>query len=583
MPEPFRLQPSVRRASFVCSLLISFFIGLGAAAPVHAAWLQICPGWHPDARQNPVRITSAAGAPLTAFISHSATQDPCERFAIDLPADGVTGLHFISAKLAASLGSRFSLSARREGQQVVISDIAPDTPSRAERPTPFPLPLGSNLLLSLRASVFGAESRAEVSLKDGQLHLQCRAGSQPAGIRLDSGAYLPLARIQLQMSGSGSGTFEILAANATQAGSGAASHLGNLQARTQPELHSWKWSPAGDPAGWRHWTIACPQGAGNLRLHNLQLVPQERALPSRSTWVWQADEWQQTPDRVLMSARQYGLGSLFITIPQDAGSVRHPARLAAFIRRAHASGLAVWGVDGDPAMVLPEERQATLARARAYARFNRSMPPEARLTGVQFDVEPYLLPGRELSDAQSDQQYLALIQALHRTLQASASHRNPELALEMVVPFWWAGRTALLTALAPSLRGLVVMNYRTSQEDIYRLAVPFLDWGERHGKSVRIALEAGPIAPETRQRYELAEAGEMWQVHEGGRHFLLTLDQPLKNPGGATFRLANTYILDGSATTFRGDIPALLRQLPLLEQTFSAWPSFIGMALHEIP
>lgn len=583
MPQSSKHQPFVWRATFAGSLAIGFLICCAAAGPVHAAWLQICPGWHPDAHQNPVRMTMTEGAPLTAFISHSATPNLCERFAIDLPADSVTGLHPISAELAASLGNRFSLSARREGQQVVISDLAPDTPSPAERPITFPLPLGSNLLPSLRASVFGAESRAEVSMKDGQLHLQCRAGSQPAGIRLDSGAYLPRASVQLQMSGSGSGNFEILAASATQAGSGAASRLGHLQARTEPELHSWKLSPTGDPAGWRHWTIACPRDAGNLRLHNLQLVPQERALPSRSTWVWQADEWQQAPDRVLMRARQYGLSTLFITIPQDAGNVRQPARLADFIRRAHASGLAVWGVDGDPAMVLPKERQATLARARAYAQFNRTMPPEARLTGVQFDVEPYLLPGRVLSDAESDQQYLALVQALHRTLQESASHRNPELALEMVVPFWWAGRTALLTALAPSLGGLVVMNYRTNPEDIYRFAVPFLDWGERHGKSVRIALEAGPIAPETRHRYERAETGEMWQVHEGGRHFLLTLDQPLKNPGGAAFRLVNTYILDGSATTFKADIPALLRQLPILEQTFSAWPGFTGMALHEIP
>lgn len=583
MPSSSKHQPPVWRATFVGRLLIGFFIGCAAAGPVHAAWLQICPGWQPDAHPNPVRMTTAEGAPLTAFISHNATRKLCERFAIDLPADSVTGLHPISAELAARLGKRFSLSVRREGQQVVISDLAPDTPSPVERPTLFPLPLGSNLLPNLRASVFGAESRAEVSLEDGQLHLQCRAGSQPAGIRLDSGAYLPRARVHLQMSGSGSGTFEILAANAAQAGSGAASRLGNLQARTEPELHIWKLLPAGDPTGWRHWTIACPRGAGNLRLHNLQLVPQERALPSRSSWVWQADEWQQTPDRVLMRARQYGLGTLYITLPHDAGGLRHPAQLAAFIRRAQASGLAVWGVDGDPAMVLPEERQATLARARAYARFNRSMPPEARLAGVQFDVEPYLLPGRVLSDAESDQQYLALVQALHRTLQESASDAAQVLALEMVVPFWWAGRTALLTALAPSLGGLVVMNYRTSQEDIYRFAVPFLDWGARHGKSVRIALEAGPIAPETRHRYEQAEAGEMWQVHEGGRHFLLTLDQPLKNPGGATFRLVNTYILDGSATTFRGDIPALFRQLPLLEQTFAAWPNFTGMALHEIP
>ena len=96
--------------------------------------------------------------------------------------------------------------------------------------------------------------------------------------------------------------------------------------------------------------------------------------------------------------------------------------------------------------------------------------------------------------------------------------------------------------MAPWVSGLVVMDYRTDASEIYRFAVPFLDWGERHGKTVRIALEAGPIAPETRYRYEQAPEGELWQVQLEERHFLLMLRSARPNPHGSAFRLANSSI-----------------------------------------
>ena len=194
----------------------------------------------------------------------------------------------------------------------------------------------------------------------------------------------------------------------------------------------------------------------------------------------------------------------------------------------------------------------------------------------------------------------------------------------------------LLDAVAPWVSGLVVMDYRTDASEIYRFAVPYLDWGERHGKTVRIALEAGPIAPETRYRYEQAPEGELWQVQLEERHFLLMLRSARPNPHGSAFRLANSYdvreaeianvpflgalagcsarrsersvashtseeqrrnapgsaakngilafsaSLIGRATTFYADTARLWRQLPELETIFSAWPGFAGMALHEI-
>jgi hypothetical protein len=236
-------------------------------------------------------------------------------------------------------------------------------------------------------------------------------------------------------------------------------------------------------------------------------------------------------------------------------------------------------------MVLPE-RQAALARmVLAYAAYNASVPADARLAGLQFDVEPYLLPDDELvkrgtDNTDWDARYLAMA----RTLRDAAGG----LHLELVVPFWWDGKTALLDGLAPLADALVVMDYRTDPAQVTSFAVPFLDWGARHGRQVRIALEAGPIAPETQRRYARAASGEpadLLHLRLGGQQALALLREPvsMKAEGMDAFRLQSTREIDGSATTFHRDKSALLRLLAGLESDFSAWgTAFGGIALHEL-
>jgi hypothetical protein len=69
-----------------------------------------------------------------------------------------------------------------------------------------------------------------------------------------------------------------------------------------------------------------------------------------------------------------------------------PDLLASFVRQAGARGIRVRSVDGDPHMVLTDEVPNMVKRVQAYAAYNAQVAPEARLAGIQFDVEPYLLP-----------------------------------------------------------------------------------------------------------------------------------------------------------------------------------------------
>jgi hypothetical protein len=233
----------------------------------------------------------------------------------------------------------------------------------------------------------------------------------------------------------------------------------------------------------------------------------------------------------------------------------------------------VWAVAGDPHMVLPEERTATVARMSAYAEYN-ARPADERLAGVQFDVEPYLLPGYALAERQWQARYVELVAALNKAGRG--------LPLEMVVPFWWADKASLLDGIRPHVSGLTVMDYRTRSDEIQRFAMPFLDWGTRHGKAIRIALEAGPVGEETVRQYLRAERGELWQSEIGGMTVLLLLKGPQANPDGLAYRATGSRLLDGSATSFHRNPAALLDMAPELERSFSAWPSFNGLALHEV-
>jgi hypothetical protein len=546
----------------------------------HAAWLQICPA---DNTAAPGRLQAQIMRPENTALLASITDTPpsagCQQLVLAVSANDVVGLLPITAQLSAQLAPWLSLSGKTQGRHFSFGEVTAGKPAPMQALAPQPLPLRSNLLGSLNATPFGAEQRARVTLANGQLSMQCTPGSLPAGLVLSANAYLPRARTQLQISGSGSGRFEILTVNAEQAAIESGSRLGYFSAQGLARTQAYDLSTGPVGQEWRQWTLACPADSAQLQLNRLELMPQTVATSTRAAWIWQAGEWQDQADAVLRRAKKYTLRTLYITIPLKAGAVQSPERLAAFIRRAGAADINVWAVDGDPNMVQLQERPATLERARAYARFNRTMPPGARLKGLQFDVEPYLLAGYELATDAWEQRYAELVKALHASDPDIAQRR---LTLEMVVPFWWSDKPGLLDAIAPWVTGLVVMDYRTDASEIYRFAVPFLDWGERHGKAVRIALEAGPIAPDTRYRYEQAPRGELWQVQLGEQHFLLMLRSALPNPLGAAFRLASSYEISGSATTFHGNTERLLRQLPELESIFSAWSGFSGMALHEL-
>lgn len=298
--------------------------------------------------------------------------------------------------------------------------------------------------------------------------------------------------------------------------------------------------------------------------------------PGRSAWFWSPARWLETPEQIFSSQQEHDLRRIYITVPVEQDAVRHPAELASFIRQAQARRLEVWAVVGDPAAVLRDGQAGFARMAGAYAAFNRAN--DAKLAGLQLDVEPYLLPGYQLAPRRWQDIYIEMVQLI----RAAA----PEVDVDVAVPFWWgedkSGGATFLAKLAGVVNSLTVMDYRTDEEEIIRFAEPFLAWGQRYDKAVYIALEALPIADEIRRHFYSAPTAELWHMSLAGKDVLLLLDKPFSLEQARGFKLQRTSLFLGSSVSFSGQKPKLMALLPVLETRFKHWTSFAGMALHGI-
>jgi hypothetical protein len=535
---------------------------LSMTLPAHAAWLHACPAGGGAAPRYVVsdqpRIVGCTSVALAA----GAQVETVYPLAPGEVPDDLIVLH------GNVTDGRFAVSEH----ELPASQPGPGRPS--------PMPLHANLLAGMRMRTFGVEERVQATLADGRLRVACRPGRRAAGVILTGPWFMTRANAVLALTYTAQGgPFAWQVADESGRARDDALDMGKTSASADARAARLALPARLDRATWRQFVLLCPATRASVDVATLALepAPMQKARP-RATWVWRPDDWIDGGPALLDWAAGLDIRELFITVPlTDGTAVRAPELLAAFVRQARARGIHVYSVDGDPHMVLAGEVPAAVRRVRAYAEYNAAQPPEARLLGVQFDVEPYLLPDGVLPSARRDAAYLAMA----RALKAAA---GDALRLDFVVPFWWGGNQALLDALAPHADALTVMDYRTDRDQITGLAIPFLDWAASHGRDVRIALEAGSIAPEVQRRYVKAAGtpGDLQAVDIDGRQVLVLLRQPLAVDNASLYRLQSTRAIDGSATTFHEDKAALLRLLPGLEEDFSAWDGFRGIAIHEL-
>lgn len=478
-------------------------------------------------------------------------------------------------------------------QAVLTTMTATEGEIRTEAPAVTdvqPMPLNRSVLPQLVPRTFGLDERVTVN---GPGQLRCSPGDNIAGALLTSGrSWVAVDGLQLEIRARGHGRFHVAIGDARRDYLQTPLRLGDLLLPTSG-ADNYRFSLPDNELPWTSVTLICPAETGELELLSLAISSPEgrlqreqrdaqMSLPSqRGAWLWSPRLWQESAEVIWQTQRQQQLTEIYISIPvNEAGQVADRDSLVRFLTEAHDRGLQVRVVIGDPRDVLPASLPALESRIMAFLRYNRDAPESAQLSGVQLDIEPYLLRGFGRAQPYWRERYLSVIRHVHAMLDS-------RMSLDLVVPAWWGTHPAwgeqFFSRLPVDNLRLSIMNYHTAAERLRANAMPFLEWGQRASVPVVIGLESGYLPDETHRRYRNnQQAGELWLVPVGDEFVYVLFDTPQSGLPGRPFGFAFEYQVPAGDFTFAGDVARLNVVVNELSLEWQNSPAFAGIAIHGL-
>jgi len=402
------------------------------------------------------------------------------------------------------------------GEKPVIEEWSQAGDAAPEAIGPWPVGPALQSLIEWRA--FGVEERVDFQTADSRLVVRAKPGRAPAGAvsvsrgRLPDPAWVP-GGVSACVECEATGTWRLVVESER---GGSAPVTVELPGSTGTASIPLPALLAGEPL---RFTLVAPESGGELQLRGLALretgggVADGPAPYGRWIWDTRPEKWAADDSACRELAVSYPAALEFSEIELTA------------IRALRGRNVRLVAVEGDPAMILPGEQGKVAARATDL----RALPEPQRPDALQFDIEPYLLPGYSLDPACWNREWLATL----RGVKAAAGG----LPVEAVLPWWLVAsdeHAGFLNALPEVVDRVVVMNYRTQPMAALQSASRWMEWGARHGRPVAMAVEFGPLPDVEMARYVAAERGDLWLVESPGQGTLaLLLASPAAPPPGA--------------------------------------------------
>jgi sulfur relay (sulfurtransferase) DsrC/TusE family protein len=180
-------------------------------------------------------------------------------------------------------------------------------------------------------------------------------------------------------------------------------------------------------------------------------------------WVWKSklitDLAEQ--DKMLDFCDRHGFNRLLVQIPWKSGSaqivhpgpgqepvagtalhpeIACPTELARLISEAGKRHIAVEALDGDPYMGDQIHWSETLATVDSLLAFNSTLPVDARLAGIHWDIEPYVRSDWKVQATRPpiEIQYLQLLTQAKQKLHDAGS----KMTLAVDIPMWYDNKTS---------------------------------------------------------------------------------------------------------------------------------------------
>lgn len=155
-------------------------------------------------------------------------------------------------------------------------------------------------------------------------------------------------------------------------------------------------------------------------------------------------------------------------------------RLQSLITDAHKYGICIQFLAGDPAWAY--QNRTVLTIIETVARYNESVPPEARFDGIHFDIEPHTMTmwGKE---PRIRERFMESVQLYGKKMR----EHNPALVFGFDLPTFW--NEPEIRIFAGSSDYLTLMNYTDNGVAMANRAEKFLKVAEELGTKVESGFE----------------------------------------------------------------------------------------------
>jgi hypothetical protein len=178
-------------------------------------------------------------------------------------------------------------------------------------------------------------------------------------------------------------------------------------------------------------------------------------------------------------------------------------------------------IRGDPRMFFSQKHGQTLEELRAIMAFSQTIPKEALLKGIKYDVEPYLtkewkIGGETRRIVMHD--YLAFLRKARLVLD----EETPHLLLGADTPFWWdrdefvtefEGRSQRFSEHVQDLTDfIVIMSYSRDARKVLASVEGERKYAERIEKLVHPSLETIQLKQDPHISFWGVPAEEFWKT-----------------------------------------------------------------------
>lgn len=227
---------------------------------------------------------------------------------------------------------------------------------------------------------------------------------------------------------------------------------------------------------------------------------QAKERHSKAIWAWDFYEAASNSHKItalLKFLKEQDINLLFIgtskTLPDQ------PATYEELIRRAQGEGIRVFALVGRAEWALEGRHREALAELQEVLSFNASHP-DTVFDGIQFDIEPHVLPEYKTKRGSVSYQYLQVLKKIAKEITSSGD----PLEFNAAIPCWYAtGETPVIVETGGERKPLSyfvldivdtvsLMAYRDTAERQIRASLAEADYAAKLGKKVYIGAETSP-------------------------------------------------------------------------------------------